>query len=147
MRKVLVVTATTAVGIALLSCTAPQPSAVNSPTTTSMINEPSGSVVRAPLSPPVGYAPGSPLPSSPTPLVPYANAPNEGSEVQTPPQGAWRASPRWAAVKGDGCIVVDQYPQAKFAAPAEAAKARIENCPKEGADDLTSAQPEDVSGY
>ena len=56
----------------------------------------------------------------------------------------WRASPRWAAVKGDGCIEVDQYPQAKSATQAEAAKARIENCSKEDADELMPAQPEEL---
>jgi len=142
MRRVLIVTATTAVGIALLSCTAPQPSAVHSPTTTPVVNEPSASVVRAPLSPPVGYASPPPLTNSPTPLAPYANSPNEGAEPQTAPHGVWRASPRWAAVKGEGCIVVEQDPQAKFAAQAE-----VENCSKEDADDLTPAQPEELSGY
>jgi hypothetical protein len=147
MRRVLVVTATTAVGIALLSCTAPQPSAVHSPTTTPMINEPSAPVVRAPLSPPVGYASPPPLTKSPTPLAPYANSPNEGAEPQPAPHGVWRTSPRWAAVKGEGCIVVEQDPQARFAAQAEAAEARVENCSKEDADDLTPAQPEELSGY
>ena len=135
MRKVLVVTSTTVVGIALLSCTAPQPPAVHSSTATPMVNEHLAPVVRAPLSPPVGYA-------SPTPLAPYANSPNEGAEPQTAPNGVWRASPRWAAVKGEGCIVVEQDPQAKFAAQAE-----VENCSKEDADDLTPAQPEELSGY
>jgi hypothetical protein len=147
MRRVLVVTATTAVGIALLSCTAPQPSAVRSLTTPPMVNESSASVVRAPLSPPVGYASPPPLTNSPTPLAPFANSLNEGGESQMPASGAWRASPRWAAVKGEGCIVVEQDPQAKFAAQAEASKARVENCSKEDADDLTPDQPEELSGY
>lgn len=132
MRRVLLVTATTAVGIALLSCTAQQPSP--------MVNEHSASIVRAPLSPPVGYASPPPLPNSPTSLAPYANSANEGAEPQT--AAHWRASPRWAAVKGEGCIVVEQDPQAKFAAQAE-----VENCSKEDADDLTPAQPEELSGY
>jgi hypothetical protein len=138
MRKVLVVTSTTVVGIALLSCTAPQPPAVHSPTATPMVNEHLAPVVRAPLSPLVGYA-------SPPPLAPYANSPNEGAEPQT--AAHWRASPRWNAVKGEGCIVVEQDAQAKFADQSEAAKVRVENCSKEGADDLTPAQPEELSGY
>ena len=59
----------------------------------------------------------------------------------------WRASPRWAAVKGEGCIVVEQDPQAKFADQAEAAKFRVENCSKEDADHLTPVQPEELRGY
>ena len=147
MRRVLVVTATTAVGLALLSCTAPQPSAVHSPTTTPMVNEPSAPVVRALLSPPVGYASPPPLTDSPTPLAPYANSPNEGAEPQTAPHGVWRASPRWADVKGEGCIVVEQDPQPKIAAQLDTAKVRVENCSREDAEDLSPAQPEEPSGY
>jgi hypothetical protein len=139
MRRVLAVTATTAVGIALLSCTAPQPSAVHSPTATAMVNEPLAPIVRAPLLPPVGYASPPPLTNSPTPLEPYATSPNQGTESQTAADGVWRASPRWAAVKGENCIVVEQDPQA--------AKVRVENCSKEAADDLTPARPEEPSGY
>jgi len=43
--------------------------------------------------------------------------------------------------------VVEQDPQARVAAQAEAAKARVENCSKEDADDLTPAQAEELSGY
>ena len=144
MRKVLIVTVTMAGGIALLSCTAPQPSAVP-PATTPMANESSGPIIRTPLSPPVGYASTAFAPNSPTPLGPYASSPNDGADAQTGAGGVWRASPRWAAVKGDGCIEVDQYPQAKFATQAEAAKARIENCPKDDADELMPAQPEELN--
>jgi hypothetical protein len=42
--------------------------------------------------------------------------------------------------------VVEQDPQAKFAAQAEAAKVRVENCSKEDAHGLT-LQPEELSGY
>jgi hypothetical protein len=59
----------------------------------------------------------------------------------------WRASPRWAAVKGEGCIVVEQDPQARFADQAEAAKFRVENCSKEDADHLTPVQPEELRRY
>ena len=144
MRKVLIVTVTMAGGIALLSCTAPQPSAVP-PAATPMANESSGPVVRTPLSPPVGYASTAFAPNSPTPLEPYVSSPNDGADAQTGAGGVWRASPRWAAVKGDGCIEVDQYPQAKFATQAEAAKARIENCSKEDTDELMPAQPEELN--
>jgi hypothetical protein len=35
----------------------------------------------------------------------------------------------------------------QFAAQAEAVKVRVENCSKEDADDVTHAQPEELSGY
>jgi hypothetical protein len=41
--------------------------------------------------------------------------------------------------------VVEQDPQSKIAAKVDAAKVRVENCPKEDAEDLT--QPEESSGY
>jgi hypothetical protein len=139
MRRILVVTSTTVVGIALLSCTAPQPPAPP------VAYEPPAPVVHVPLPPPGGDVSPPPLPNSPTPLVPYANSPDEGAEPQT--AAHWRASPRWAAVKGEGCIVVEQDPQAQLADQSEAAKIRVENCSKEDADDLTPAQPEELRGY
>jgi hypothetical protein len=147
LRKVLVVMATTAVGVALLSCSAPRPSADHSPTTSPMVYEPSAPVVRAPLSPPVGYASPPPLTDSPTPLAANANSIHESAEAQTGAHDAWRASPRWAAVKGEGCIVVERDPQAGFAAQAETAKVRVESCSKEDVDDLTAAQIKELSGY
>jgi hypothetical protein len=122
VRKMLVVTATTAVGMALLACSGPRPSAVYSATTSPMVYDPSARVARAPLSPPVGYA--SPPRNSPTPLASYGHSANEGAEPQAAAPGDWRASPRWAAVKGKGCIVVEQ----------ETAKAKVENCSKEDVD-------------
>jgi hypothetical protein len=118
VRKVLVVTATTAVGMALISCS--EPPAVYSPTTSRMAYEPSARIARAPLPPPVGYASGT------------GNA-REGSEPKATPPGEWRSSPRWAAVKGQDCVVVEQDPRAKFAA-AEAAKVKVGNCSKEDLD-------------
>ena len=128
MRKALVLTATMAVGMALLSCSAPEPSKGLSPTTTSTINPPEP-VVRAPLAPLVGYASPQPLTNSPAPLGPYASSNNQGAV------GVWRASPSWAAVKGDGCFVVDQTPQ------SETAKFRVEKCSKEDADPNPRQQP------
>ena len=112
-----------------------------------MVNQTSEPVVRAPLSPLVGYASPPPLTNSPAPLVPYANSHNEGAEPQTSAHGGWRASPGWTAVKGDGCIVVEQIPQDKFAAKSEAAKFRVEKCSKEDADHLAPTQPEEIGGY
>ena len=118
MRKVLVVTATTSVGMALLACSGPLPSAVDSATTSPVIYERSARVARAPLSPPVGYAP--PPRNSPTPLASDGHSANEGADPQAASRGEWRASPRWADVKGKGCIVVEQE--------------AVENCSKEDVD-------------
>jgi len=78
-------------------------------------------------------------------LAPYGSSPSEGAEPQMGARDEWRASPRWAAVKGEGCIVVEQDLDA--AAQAEAAKMNVENCSKDDAEDLTPAQPEELSGY
>ena len=95
-----------------------------------MVYDPAVPVVRAPLSPPAGYAsPGAT--NSPGPLAPYGGSP-QGAEPQTGARDEWRASPRWAAVKGDGCIVVEQDLDA--AAQAEAAKMKVENCSKDDAE-------------
>ena len=91
MRRVLVVAVTMAAGMALLSCSGSLPSAVDSPTASRMIYEPSARVARAPLAPPVGYA------------SPSRNPPPAAADT-----GVWRASPRSATVKGKGCIVVEQ---------------------------------------
>jgi len=147
LRKVLVVIVTTVVGTALLSCSAPRPSADHSPTTSPMVYEPSTPVVRTPLSPPVGYVSPPPLTDSPTRLVPQANSSNGAAEPQTAGHGVWRASPHWAAVQGEGCIVVEQDPQTELAAPADTAKVKVENCSNEDANDLPPVQPEELGGY
>jgi len=77
-------------------------------------------------------------------LAPYGGSP-QGAEPQMGARDEWRASPRWAAVKGDGCIVVEQDLDA--AAQAEAAKMKVENCSKDDAEELTPAQPEELGGY
>jgi hypothetical protein len=139
VRKVLVVTATTAVGMALISCS--EPPAVYSPTTSRMVYEPLARVDRAPLPPPVGHE--SAAGNGPTPLAPYGRSPDEGSARKATPPGEWRSSPRWAAVKGQDCVVVEQDPQAKFAA-AEAAKVKVGNCSKEdldGGHELSAIHP------
>ena len=126
LRRALIVTVATAAGIALQSCSAQQPSSAPSPTS-SMAFEPSSSVVRAPLSPPMGYAAQESFSNSP-PRTPYDPI-NEGPE----PVGKWRASPRWSAVQGDGCIVVDQPSSAQ-------GNIDFENCRSdEGQDDETPA--------
>jgi hypothetical protein len=128
LRRVLVVTVTTAVAAALLSCSETRPSAGDPSTTSSMMYQPAGPVVRAPLAPPTGYSSPSQLANSPTPLAPYMNAPNENAEPQTTGPGEWRESPRWAAIKGEGCIEV-------IPAEEDAGKVKVENCPKDGVGD------------
>jgi hypothetical protein len=123
VRRVLLIVVTMAAGPMLLSCSEPRLSADESPNNSAMAYEPPGPVGRAPLLPPAGYASASPSTNSPT-----SSGSNENAELQTVTRGGWHASPRWAAVKGEGCIVVDQSEEA---AQAEAAKVRIENCSKE----------------
>jgi hypothetical protein len=119
LRRALVVTVTTAVGVTLLSCSEVPRPANQSSTISSMGYDSAAPVVRAPLAPPVGYSSPSPLTYSPTPPVPRAN-----SDQPTTGLGEWRASPRWAAVQGEGCIEVEPDPR------AQAEKLRVETCPK-----------------
>lgn len=119
LRRALLVTVTTAVGVTLLSCSEVRRPGNQSSMSNSMAYDSGAPVVRAPLAPPVGYSSPSPLTYSPTPLVPRAN-----SEQQTIGLGEWRASPRWAAVQGEGCIEVEPDPR------AQAEKLRVETCPK-----------------
>ena len=72
---------------------------------------------------------------------------SRGADLRTPPHGTWRASPRWAAVKGDGCIVVEQNPESKIAAEAHARKFRVENCSQEDLDEINPTRVEEYGGY
>ena len=139
LRKAFVVIVTSAAGMALLSCSALQPSAVQS-STSSTVYEPSAPIARAPLSAPVGYASSSPLPNAQMTSPPYAS-PYHATDPEAASFGTWRASPRWAAVKGDGCIVVDQELEA-----AGAAKFRVANCLEEDASKLSIARPDAHNG-
>jgi hypothetical protein len=69
----------------------------------------SAPISRAPLSPTPGYAA--------TPEQSYADPLPESMQ----PAGEWRASPRWSAVQGNGCIAVDQDPSS--------GRLAYENCP------------------
>jgi hypothetical protein len=127
LRKVL--TAAALLGATLLSCAPQQQTELRPATPGPMLYEPAASVARAPLSPPSGYTsppdlaspPGLAFPpglaSAPPPLAPYQNS-VDGGEMQ------WRASPRWSAVEGDGCVVVDQEPET-------AGRFSVKNCPEE----------------
>jgi hypothetical protein len=84
----------------LLSCSDPR--APGRPSTTSSIGfESVAPVQRAPLAPLQRYA-------APPPLA----GPGGEATGQTSAPG-WQASPRWAAIKGNGCIEVEPDPRAK----------------------------------
>jgi hypothetical protein len=137
VRKVLIVTTTAAVGMALLSCTAPRTPVAYAPSASPIAYQRLAPVVHAPLPPPVGYASPPPLMiNSPPPLAPDGNSAYARPEPPTADDMGWHASPRWAAVKGKDRTLVKQDPQAKFkAAQAKAAKVGVENLSKE---DLTA---------
>ena len=74
----------------------------------------------------MGYAAQESFSNSPNPKY---DPINEGPE----PVGKWRASPRWSAVQGDGCVVVDQE-------SSTAGHIDVENCPSnEELEDQTPA--------
>jgi hypothetical protein len=124
LREGLIVSVTMAVGITLQSCSAQQPSppaSKNSP-----VFETSTSVVRVPLAPPIGYAPQEPLFNAPMP--PVSAESSFADEAQNVDAGAWRESPRWAAIRGDGCVVAKQD-------DGSSANIRVEHCSEEKPDD------------
>jgi hypothetical protein len=63
---------------------------------------------------------------------PYEDPINEAPE----PVGKWHTSPRWSAVQGNGCIVVDQKPSAQ-------GNIDVEDCPT---DEMPGDQPP-AGGY
>jgi hypothetical protein len=130
VRKVLTLAATLAVCLALSSCT--EPSSVSAQTSR-MASEPPARIERAPLPPPVGYA--SATSESPMAVARSGNSRDYPvAEASTP--GKWRSSPRWAAIRGQGCIVVEQHAQSKLAKPDNA---EVQNCSKEDAGQEVSA--------
>jgi hypothetical protein len=148
VRKVLIVTAASAVGTALLSCSAPRPPVADAPSAPPMAYESRAPVVHAPLPPPVGYASTPPpMIDSPLPLAPDGNSAYARSEPPTAAHMVWHASPRWAAIKKEDRTLVEQDPQAKFkAARAKAAKVGVENLSKEELDGLTLSQLKELRG-
>jgi hypothetical protein len=62
------------------------------------------------------------------PLPPYGNS-YGGADPQTAEFQGWRASPRWSAVEGDGCIEVE--PNGGMQDAGESARMNIETCAKE----------------
>ena len=135
MRKVLRVTTTTAVGLALLSC-APRPRVVYAPP------------------PPVVYAPvRAPLPHPADyrhqPFPPTYSRPEPEARPQASSQMVSRTSPSWSAVKKKTrTTAAKPDPLAKFkTAQAKAAKVGVENLTKEDIEGLTSAQITELRGY
>jgi hypothetical protein len=102
----------------LLSCTAQQPPVADATSALPKTYEPLAPVARAPLPPPAASL--------------------EGTEPQPGSQKVWRSSPRWAAVKGKDCVVVEQASQAKFS---------VEKCTNEDPDRLTATQSRELRGY
>ena len=133
MGKLTAVMAMASIGAALLACTERPPSGVNATTARSMAYEPSGSVVRAPLSPPAGYGSPPPLGDLQPPSPAYGNSLDDGADPQSAARSGWRASPRWSAIEGDGCIVVEEDRQSGREADSETPRMKVKNCSKETA--------------
>ena len=138
------------IGSVLPACTERPQGAVSSSTTNSLDYEPSGPVARAPLSPLAGSGSqpgyGSPPPrgTSQMPMPPYGSSsgssppygnsyggadPYGGADSQTAEFQGWRASPRWSAVEGDGCIEVEQDGRRQDAG-RESGRMKVETCAK-----------------
>ena len=135
VRKIFAATAIV-VTTMLASCNAPASRG-------SLAYEPPAPVIRAPLSPPAGYA--SAATSS------LSNGADEAARL------GWHASPRWAAIKGNGMLVESEDrpstsksadPRAKFkAAKAKAEKVGIENLSGKDVEGLTPTQLKELRGY
>jgi hypothetical protein len=114
-----------AAGLALLSCS--EPRAPAQPSTTGSVGyESAAPVLRAPLAPLQSY---EAAPSSP---------PGETADQVAAP--GWQASPRWAAIKGNGCIEVEPGPRAKSAGGKAGMK--VETCPGNDAESAPHDQVE-----
>ena len=136
MRKLSAVLTIASIGAALVACTERPPSAINSTSANSMAYERPAPIIRAPLAPAQGYASPAPLggrpplaspygnPPVPAPL--YGNAPQYGADPQTATLDGWRASPRWSAVQGNGCIEVEQAGQS-----GQHGQMKVEPCAKQ----------------
>jgi hypothetical protein len=106
MSRVLSCLFVAAAGAVLASCGTPQ---VTAPAAMAAY-EPPGAIERAPLAPPPGYGPA---PSAPTSILPQVAGPGGGTpDAGSASQGAgnltWKASPRWAEVRGNDKLVGEQ---------------------------------------
>ena len=132
MRKVLAVTATLAVGIALLSCS-PRHRVVYLPPPPAY--GPAPSAVFAPLPPPTAY--------SPAPSLRYGKTTYTETSPQSDGHMVLQSSPRRVAVK-----TKSPDPEAKFkAAQAKAEKIGVENLTKDDIAGLSPAQLKLLRGY
>ena len=138
MRKLSAVAVMASIGASLFACTERPPSQINSTAANAMAYERPVPVTRTPLAPPAGYGQryASPPPlgtsqppplygNSPAPSPLYGNFPHDGADPHTAELG-WRASPRWSAIEGDGCIEVEQGGETGYGA-----QMKIERCAKQ----------------
>jgi hypothetical protein len=103
MHRLLMCLILAAAGASLAGCgaseaTAPAPSAAY---------EPRGSIERAPLAPPAGYG-SAPMPISPQPAGIGTGTAGDGPAPQGSGGMTWKASPRWAEVRGNDKIEGEQ---------------------------------------
>jgi len=102
MRKLLTCLLIAAAGMASLSCDAPQ---ANAPSAPSVAYEPPAPIDRAPLPPPPGSASAAEVTP---PAEADGSSPDAGSTLPSSGRMIWHTSPRWAAVKGNDQIEVEQ---------------------------------------
>jgi hypothetical protein len=102
MKRLLTCLAIVAAGTALLSCGAPEASAPSP----SVAYEPRGSIERAPLAPLAGDT------STPTSISPSSGTDGGSPYAGSAPAGSgkmiWKASPRWAEVRGNDKLEDEQ---------------------------------------
>jgi hypothetical protein len=121
----------------LASCNSPPSRVSNS--AAPLAYEPTAPITRAPLSAPAGYAPSG--------YVSAAGSADEAGRLR------WHASPRWAAIKGNGTLVETDDTRAadsrtKFKrAKAKAEKLGVEKLSDEDVKGLTPAQLKELRGY
>jgi hypothetical protein len=102
MRKLLTCLLIVVTGTALLSCDAPRADAPSPP---SLAYEPPAPIDRTPLPPPPGSASAADVAS---PVEADGSSPDAGSTLPSSGRMIWHTSPRWAAVKGNDQIEVEQ---------------------------------------
>jgi hypothetical protein len=103
MKRLLTCLAIGAAGTALASCGAPQASAP----AVSAAYEPPGSIERAPLAPLPGET-SAPMSISPPPAGTDGGSPDASSAQAGSRKMIWKASPRWAEVRGNDKLEGEQ---------------------------------------
>lgn len=129
LKALIIATGIVAAGTAQLSCAAQRSSPTPS-STDKTVYEPSAPLIRAPLPPPENYVPPA---YSANPEAPYESSLNKANR-----EGGlenWVVSPRWTAVQGDGCILVEQdQPHGE----PQSRKFKVKDCSEEEVGNLTS---------